>query len=328
MSSSRVSSVLLVLIVLLAALWPVPVRAQLVFEAVGERALGMGGAFVAVADDATAVHWNPAGLVAGQPAGATLGWHRFRVGDDGVAPGAGQSRGQSSLTSLGTWPLGVSYGTLGQQWVSGSEGQVRGHAVRISHLGLTVLQSVTSRVVIGSTLKFMRGRAGTAVIDEATAGDVFENLRDLDLDGEMAFDLDLGVLVMGRVVSVGVVSKNLRSPAFGDVAETAIALPRQMRAGVSVRPADGLILALDVDLDTVDLMGESRQMLAAGGEVAVGPRVRIRSGARTNLAQSGQLIGSIGASVAVRSGMWIDGHYSRGREDGSRELGVALRAGF
>src|SRR2546428_575593 len=30
---------------------------------VGARAVGMGGAFVAVADDATAPWWNPAGLV-------------------------------------------------------------------------------------------------------------------------------------------------------------------------------------------------------------------------------------------------------------------------
>ena len=32
-------------------------------EGAGSRALGMGGAFVAVADDATAAMWNPAGLV-------------------------------------------------------------------------------------------------------------------------------------------------------------------------------------------------------------------------------------------------------------------------
>ena len=30
---------------------------------VGGRALGMGGAFVAVADDASGIYWNPAGLV-------------------------------------------------------------------------------------------------------------------------------------------------------------------------------------------------------------------------------------------------------------------------
>src|SRR5205823_15021337 len=32
---------------------------------VGERSQGMGGAFVAVADDASAIYWNPAGLATG-----------------------------------------------------------------------------------------------------------------------------------------------------------------------------------------------------------------------------------------------------------------------
>ena len=49
-------------ILLLAA--PALVNAQ-GMETVGIRALGMGGAFVAVADDATATYWNPAGLVTG-----------------------------------------------------------------------------------------------------------------------------------------------------------------------------------------------------------------------------------------------------------------------
>src|SRR5438477_7409975 len=31
-------------------------------DQIGERAQGMGGAFVAVADDASAIYWNPAGL--------------------------------------------------------------------------------------------------------------------------------------------------------------------------------------------------------------------------------------------------------------------------
>src|SRR4029450_12309789 len=32
------------------------------FDVIGTRALGMGGAFVAVADDASVTWWNPAGL--------------------------------------------------------------------------------------------------------------------------------------------------------------------------------------------------------------------------------------------------------------------------
>ena len=41
-----------------------PATAQM-YELVGTRAQGMGGAFVAVADDATASWWNPAGLASG-----------------------------------------------------------------------------------------------------------------------------------------------------------------------------------------------------------------------------------------------------------------------
>ena len=39
-----------------------PPAAAQIYEIVGTRAQGMGGAFVAVADDATATWWNPAGL--------------------------------------------------------------------------------------------------------------------------------------------------------------------------------------------------------------------------------------------------------------------------
>lgn len=51
-------------LVLCAALALVPVAASANFieTEVGARAMGMGGAFVAVADDVTALHWNPAGL--------------------------------------------------------------------------------------------------------------------------------------------------------------------------------------------------------------------------------------------------------------------------
>lgn len=57
---------------------PIPVGA-------GPRALGMGGAFSAVADDATASTWNPAGMTQLErpELGLSAGWYRRRVARDG-----------------------------------------------------------------------------------------------------------------------------------------------------------------------------------------------------------------------------------------------------
>ena len=58
----------------LAGFWPglVARAAAQTAEVVGTRALGMGGAFVAVADDPSAVYWNPAGLP--RMGASTWGW--------------------------------------------------------------------------------------------------------------------------------------------------------------------------------------------------------------------------------------------------------------
>src|SRR5687768_825184 len=60
-SASMSRSLALLLMVLL----PVSSAGAQTFETAGVRALGMGGAFVAVADDVSAVWWNPAGLATG-----------------------------------------------------------------------------------------------------------------------------------------------------------------------------------------------------------------------------------------------------------------------
>lgn len=306
-----------------------PAQAQLVFEAAGERALGMAGAFVAVADDATAVHWNPAGLVGGQVLGMTIGWHRFQVGNQEDAPLAGHSRGRSSLTSLGTWPLGISYGTVQRSRLrEDAEGAMSGQMLRVSHVGVTVLQTLLQDVVVGSTLKLVRGAAASAGVDEPTTGASLDRISDLDADARTTFDLDVGIMASAPRLRLGVAVKNLRSPVFGDIAGTEMTLPRQARAGVAVLPADGVTLAMDLDLNTVDLMGDLRRMLAVGGEAALGSRVQVRSGIRWNLAGDRHASGAVGASVSLRRGFWVDGHYGLHRGDEGREFGVALRAGF
>src|SRR5262249_40933463 len=101
------------LLLVVCALGPVQsAAAQQVLESAGSRALGMGGAFVAVANDATAVYWNPAGLAFGPTAGATVGWTDFHTGNQLGPPTVGPSERTSKFVSLGTMPLGLSYGNF------------------------------------------------------------------------------------------------------------------------------------------------------------------------------------------------------------------------
>ena len=67
-----------------------PAAAQM-YEAVGTRAQGMGGAFVAVADDATATWWNPAGLATG--ASLSFVWDMA----ENLAPADPRPEGPASL---------------------------------------------------------------------------------------------------------------------------------------------------------------------------------------------------------------------------------------
>src|SRR5258705_3280193 len=59
--------------------------AQIV-ESVGNRALGMGGAFVAVATDSSATWWNPAGLATGPFADVAVGPGVLQLGAKAASP--------------------------------------------------------------------------------------------------------------------------------------------------------------------------------------------------------------------------------------------------
>jgi hypothetical protein len=290
----------------------------------------MAGAFVAVANDPSASFWNPAGLATAGPAAATIESSRFRIGNQKLVPTPGPSARKSSFTSLGTWPFGLSFTTLQTTSLeSDGSGGTIAQSLETKDFGVTVLQSIVQGVILGSTLRYVRGTVGSELVHDSTVQDALDHAADLK-GGKTTgrFDYDVGLMIDMERVRVGFATHNLRSPTFPGPAGTSITLKRHTRMGIAVLPTDGLTLAMDLDLDTVDLRGGLRRILAFGGEEHLGSRLVVRGGIRWSLKGQRQQVLATGASFAIRPKFWLDGHYTQGQIDADRGFGLALRAGF
>lgn len=85
------------------------------FFGVGARAMGMGGAFMAVADDYTALYWNPAGLaqIHRLELFGSLSHDRFENDATYLGFGMSESQSKTRLNALGfTYPVPTERGSL------------------------------------------------------------------------------------------------------------------------------------------------------------------------------------------------------------------------
>jgi hypothetical protein len=195
-----------------------------------------------------------------------------------------------------------------------------------SEFGATFVQSLVQGLVAGTTVKYVRGSVATGPVDATTTGDALKAAvkREAPVDGR--WDLDLGTMVDMGKLRVGLLVRNLTRPTFGDMAGTSVTLDRQSRLGVAFFPTTGLTLAMDLDLDTVDLRDGPRRMWAIGGEQRLG-RIAVRAGTRWNREIGGRAVAAVGGSVLIRPSMWLDAHYSEGHLDSDHGFGIALRVG-
>jgi F plasmid transfer operon protein TraF len=308
-----------------------PARAQS-FDAVGTRAAGMGGAFVAVADDASAAYWNPAGFAAGSLFGLVLD----RTGGEVNPPGAGPAGNRSGLLmAIGVPALGLSYYRLSARSVTPAtsspiaNGLLAADTLVTHHAGVTLVQSVLPGVAVGATLKMVRGSA-SSVFGPATDRDAL-----LDQEGEVPsrgttrFDADLGVMASAGKLKAGLTLRNASQPSFRtpDGART-LRLEREARAGVSLAPLAGWIVAADSDiLENEGPRGPSRRF-AAGTEARVYRRAVLRGG--FSLSTTGERARSVsaGGSFAATTSLFLDVQMTRGSDPRQRGWGVAARFGY
>ena len=238
----------------------------------GRAPRGMGGAFVAVADDASATWWNPAGLP------ATLIF-------DGVADvgalNSGPDRPIEDASSAGqdrAWQVAAALPGRGAQLHTGAPvaagaGAYSGGPGQPTRGGTSPDRTVAPDTALRrlprpvARRRGRRGRDGEArpgrsvrrpsaasgSIDEA-----FDAAADADRVDATRGDVDAGVLVRLARVRLGLSARNLAAPTFTGADGVSWTLDRRVRAGVAlVADADragrqAWVVAADADLTRDD----------------------------------------------------------------------------
>lgn len=225
--------------------------AQFLKIPVGPKAAAMGGAFVAVADDPSAAHWNPAGLASlGVP--EVLGVHSLWLEDMSY-----QYFSFATPTSLGNLGASVLY--------SGS-GDIAGRDADFNETGVYDAYDLAVGVGYAATLKYrIQTGFGAKLVQQR-----------IERNSATALAGDLGVLwdvPHLQELRLGVAVRNVGSqPKFISESEP---LPTILAFGARY-PFRSLVLAADVEKPRFD-----DASVHVGGELSVWNALALRAGWRT-----------------------------------------------
>jgi hypothetical protein len=286
----------------LVLLFPSLLSAQ-TWGQVGERSQGMGGAFVAVADDASAIYWNPAGLATGSTFDAQIDLNSPRHTSDGPSQGRNLFVGASlPVLALAYYRTHPAVSTSGDRKTEGS-GELRVSALEVQNAGISLVQTVVKTLVMGSTLRLAHGGDRTA------------------------FDLDLGTMASMGEVRVGVAARNLRK---------SLDTQRQVRLGVAFVPRslpNGVFgpfsAAFDIDLtETNTIFGNQREAALGSEQWWAHGLVGTRFGVHWNTIKANERAVAGGFTVKLPSSMFAEGHMTKSESGNETGWGAGLRVTF
>lgn len=287
----------------------------------GGRAAGMAGAFVAVADDASAVYWNPAGIGTGAFVSAVIDYGRWRTAPNSGQPSASQWD-TTAMVGMSATALGVAYYRLDAFGKAAAEPAAPGapsreevlRSVQASAVGVSLVQSLSEHVIVGATPKFVRGGSTNA------------------------FDVDAGVMVSVNKFRVGMVARNLTTPAFARAtagtpsAHETIELEREVRVGAAWGSGwtgiSRVIVSVDSDITSRPAAGGARRDLAGGVETWwLNQRLGVRAGLRRSTTGDARAAVAAGVSAGLSAGMLLEAHVTRGQAE-QRSWSIGARVFF
>src|SRR5688572_2762291 len=273
----------------------------------GTRAAGMAGAFVGVADDASAVYWNPAGLATGPIVSflATFSEEKTTPNDAQAVTG---ERLAGRMVALSLPPIGIAYyrlSTFGRERVASAVTGPQSReevgrsvqALTTSTAGVSLLQSLTDYIVVGVTPKVVHGADSTR------------------------FDVDAGLMIAVERLRVGLVARNLTTPTFALAGgDSEIELSREVRVGAawgSGLPGHSrLMVSVDGDLTSRAMPNGDRRDVAAGVETWWRDRrLGLRGGVRRSTIGASRAAVAAGVSAGLTPGTLLEAHVVRGQSN-------------
>lgn len=283
-------------------------------DSVGVRAQGMAGAFTAIADDASATWWNPAGLATGAYLNMTVEYGEAtdgatpdrpnRVGFALAFPALGLSYYRLTVSQM---QPGVPTGTTsaGRQ----DTGTLSVRSLEVSQFGATFGQSISNHFVVASTLKVVR------------------------TEGESDGGLDIGAMTIFGRTRLALMVRNVTEPTFKEDTDP-FTLRRQARVGFGYAlPVNGLIgtLMVAVDADLLDVetaLGDERRVAGGLEAWSRGKSIGGRAGISASTLGETRTSYAGGLSLALKRGIYAEGQLTGGSDVTRRGWSAGARLTF
>ncbi len=123
---------------------------------VGARAMAMGGAFVGLADDVSALYWNPAGITSGR--GVRSFYQHSQLYAGLKHQSLGLTYALNPQNHMGLLVNYLDYGRMEQTTLESPDGTNQYFDAASMAIGLTYARQLTNRVSFGVTAKYIQER--------------------------------------------------------------------------------------------------------------------------------------------------------------------------
>lgn len=267
---------------------------------VGPRSKGMGGAFVGVADDVSALYWNPAGI-------ATLQENSFMFSHSERFAAinfdfAGATFKLGNFGSVGAFITSLTMPDQEVRTVEQPEGTGNFFGANDLALGLSYGRYLTDRFAIGANFKFIResifnSSANTVAVDFGT---LFRTgLNDMVIGFSLSnFGGDLKLSGTDTQVEVDISPNEFgnNDRIFANLETEDFQLPLIFRVGVGMNVLNTENNRALIAVDAV-VPNDNAQFVNVGGEYVIGNILSLRAGYRTLFLEDSEEGVTLGAGL-------------------------------